>query len=688
MKKINKLLLAATAVSLISCGSGVTSSITQSNGNESSIQSNLKDWKDGEIKMMEELLGEAIPFIKLADGYTVETLVDDKDGSKYIYILSKDDEDISETYRKKIEFEDYVENNINNNNGYTSYVYSKKVVGHDIVIQFGYFQGNGEHPAGFEIFAWISIPEDTSIDYELIKDWSEEEKALQMEHYGELIPLAPLSAEHKCTLSFETFQEYTNVPNIVFVDPIAKRDALNQYYDEMLAMSDKWTLDLEFAQKNYAVFTKKADNKNGYIYLNMRLESTGLIIDSWIVAEEEPALITDWREETKTALKDLTMEDINLPVAPLSEGYIQEVYEYNEFSDIIDIFDPRPVSDFAEQYMPLLIEAGFVENEFYFERTGYHVFERSLVAMEAFNLCVKFGKGPLGLGFQIYKQEKLGGFGFVEYFPTEYIKNFLDNNRCRYTKFPEFPSELDGEYMFGTEDALIRIDMSEYMEKHNVSRLVGAPPGYVGYEEGGQLTEAVRRKPYSVILFDEIEKAHPDVFNIMLQIFDDGRLTDSKGRTVDFKNTVIIMTSNIGSDIILEDSLNAALEQGSFEETKEKVNALMREHFKPEFLNRVDETIFFKALNMQQLSKIVDIQMEHLRSLLSERQITFTITDDAKEFLATRGFNPIYGARPLKRVIRQMVENPLSKEILAQKFIDGDNINIDVQNDEIQFMKS
>ena len=240
------------------------------------------------------------------------------------------------------------------------------------------------------------------------------------------------------------------------------------------------------------------------------------------------------------------------------------------------------------------------------------------------------------------------------------------------------------EFLFNDEDAIVRIDMSEYMEKHNVSRLVGAPPGYVGYEEGGQLTEAVRRKPYSVVLFDEIEKAHPDVFNIMLQIFDDGRLTDSKGRTVDFKNTVIIMTSNIGSDIILEDSLN----MGNFDETKEKVSAIMRERFKPEFLNRVDETIFFKALTLQQLSQIVDIQMEHLRKLLKEHNITFEITDDAKEFLATRGFNPIYGARPLKRVIRQLVENPLSKLILAQKFTDGDNLIIDVKDDELEFRHS
>ena len=243
------------------------------------------------------------------------------------------------------------------------------------------------------------------------------------------------------------------------------------------------------------------------------------------------------------------------------------------------------------------------------------------------------------------------------------------------------------EFMFNDEDALIRIDMSEYMEKHNVARLVGAPPGYVGYDEGGQLTEAVRRKPYSVVLFDEIEKAHPDVFNLMLQIFDDGRLTDSKGRTVDFKNTLIIMTSNIGSDIILEDSLNKLVTQKEFDDTKEKVMAVLRSRFKPEFLNRIDETIFFKALTLQQLSAIVDIQMDYLRRLLKDQELDFEITEEAKEFLATRGFNPVYGARPLKRVIRQMVENPLSKLILSQKFMKGDKVIIDVDNDEIKFIK-
>ncbi len=240
------------------------------------------------------------------------------------------------------------------------------------------------------------------------------------------------------------------------------------------------------------------------------------------------------------------------------------------------------------------------------------------------------------------------------------------------------------EFLFNDEDALIRIDMTEYMEKHNVARLVGAPPGYVGYEEGGQLTEKVRRKPYSVVLFDEIEKAHPDVFNIMLQIFDDGRLTDSKGRTIDFKNTVIIMTSNIASDLILENTLVAG---SNFESVKENVMAALRERFKPEFLNRIDETIFFKGLSLAQLSSIVDIQVEDLRGLLKEHEISLQITEEAREFLATRGFNPIYGARPLKRVIRQLVENPLSKLLLSQKFTRGDSLIVDVDDEEIRFIK-
>jgi ATP-dependent Clp protease ATP-binding subunit ClpB len=235
------------------------------------------------------------------------------------------------------------------------------------------------------------------------------------------------------------------------------------------------------------------------------------------------------------------------------------------------------------------------------------------------------------------------------------------------------------EYLFNDENAVVRIDMSEYMEKHAVARLIGAPPGYVGYEEGGQLTEAVRRKPYSVVLFDEIEKAHPDVFNVLLQVLDDGRLTDSKGRTVDFKNTVIILTSNIGSPIILEARVKGSMGQNFDEESmRERVMDEVRAHFRPEFINRLDDIVFFEALRPEDLRQIVDIQLVRLRKMLSERNIVIDLTNDAKEMLGTLGYDPVYGARPLKRVIRKYIENPLADYLLRGTFKDGDHILVEV----------
>ncbi|QED47221.1 ATP-dependent chaperone ClpB [Cytobacillus dafuensis] len=234
--------------------------------------------------------------------------------------------------------------------------------------------------------------------------------------------------------------------------------------------------------------------------------------------------------------------------------------------------------------------------------------------------------------------------------------------------------------LFDSEEQMIRIDMSEYMEKHAVSRLIGAPPGYVGYEEGGQLTEAVRRKPYSVILLDEIEKAHPEVFNILLQMLDDGRITDSQGRTVDFKNTVIIMTSNIGSQFLLE---RVSGEVYINEETRNKVMGQLRSHFRPEFLNRVDEIILFKPLSINNIKEIVAKLIDQLQARLSDQHIQLNITDDAKVFMAENGFDPIYGARPLKRYIQRNVETILAKKIIAGLIKDYSEVNISIDNGEI-----
>jgi ATP-dependent Clp protease ATP-binding subunit ClpB len=233
------------------------------------------------------------------------------------------------------------------------------------------------------------------------------------------------------------------------------------------------------------------------------------------------------------------------------------------------------------------------------------------------------------------------------------------------------------EYLFDDENAMIRIDMSEYMEKFAVSRLIGAPPGYVGYEEGGQLSEPVRRRPYSVVLFDEIEKAHQDVFNVLLQILDDGRLTDSQGRTVDFKNTLIIMTSNIGSQHIVD------LGPGQEEEMRRRVNEALRNHFRPEFLNRVDETVIFHQLTRAQLRQIVDLQLGRVRKRLEDRHITLEITNDAMEFLGNEGFDPVYGARPLKRVIQHQVLDRLATEMLGGNIKDGDTVMVDVKEGKI-----
>jgi ATP-dependent Clp protease ATP-binding subunit ClpB len=240
-------------------------------------------------------------------------------------------------------------------------------------------------------------------------------------------------------------------------------------------------------------------------------------------------------------------------------------------------------------------------------------------------------------------------------------------------------SKALAEFLFDDEAAMVRIDMSEYMEKHSVARLIGAPPGYVGYEEGGQLSERVRRKPYSVVLFDEIEKAHPDVFNVLLQVLDDGRITDGQGRTVDFRNTVLIMTSNIGSQFILHEE-NA-------EQREAKVTEALRGHFRPEFLNRIDEIIIFDRLKREEITTIVDLQLARVRKRLAKQGLALALTEAAKEHLGSQGYDPIYGARPLKRVIQHLLLDPLSLDVLDGNFNDGDVIQADLQDGQIIFSK-
>ena len=238
------------------------------------------------------------------------------------------------------------------------------------------------------------------------------------------------------------------------------------------------------------------------------------------------------------------------------------------------------------------------------------------------------------------------------------------------------------EFMFDTEEALIRIDMSEFMEKHSVARLIGAPPGYVGYDEGGYLTEAVRRRPYCVILLDEIEKAHPDVFNVLLQVLDDGRLTDGQGRTVDFRNCVVIMTSNLGSQVIQELSGEA-----NYAKMKEAVMQVVTQHFRPEFINRVDEIVVFHSLGREQIRSIVDIQLGRLRQRLAERDITLRLDDAARDKIGEAGFDTVYGARPLKRAIQAQIENPLAQQILRGDFIAGDRVVAKLKRDSLVFEK-
>ncbi len=350
--------------------------------------------------------------------------------------------------------------------------------------------------------------------------------------------------------------------------------------------------------------------------------------------------------------KELEKENKKLQDAQSSKKMLKEEVDEEDVAEIVSKWTGIPVSKMLEGEIQKLIHME--------ERLGRRVIGQE-EAIQAISNSVRRARA----GIQD-PNRPIGSFIFLG--PTGVGKTELARSLA--------------EFLFDDENAMARIDMSEYQERHTVSRLVGAPPGYVGYEEGGQLTEAIRRKPYSVILFDEIEKAHPEVFNLLLQLLDDGRLTDGHGRTVDFKNTVVIMTSNIGSQHIQD------LRRMDEAEMREKVMEALREGFRPEFLNRVDEIIIFHPLEIEQLKKIVEIQVGRLKKYLMDRKIDVRLTDSAKAYLAKEGYDPTYGARPLKRLIQKEILNPLAMKILSGKFREGDTVEVDAEKGMLKFIKA
>ncbi|MEK6690258.1 MAG: ATP-dependent chaperone ClpB [Nitrospirota bacterium] len=350
--------------------------------------------------------------------------------------------------------------------------------------------------------------------------------------------------------------------------------------------------------------------------------------------------------------KELDKENKKLQEAQSSKKMLKEEVDEEDVAEIVSKWTGIPVSKMLEGEIQKLIHME--------ERLGKRV-----VGQEEAILAVSNAVRRARAGIQD-PNRPIGSFIFLG--PTGVGKTELARSLA--------------EFLFDDENAMVRIDMSEYQERHTVSRLIGAPPGYVGYEEGGQLTEAIRRKPYSVILFDEIEKAHPEVFNLLLQLLDDGRLTDGHGRTVDFKNTVVIMTSNIGSQHIQD------LRRMDEAEMREKVMEALREGFRPEFLNRVDEIIIFHPLEIEQLKKVVEIQVARLKKYLLDRKIDIRLTDSARAYLAKEGYDPTYGARPLKRLIQKDVLNPLAMRILSGEFKEGDTVEVDAEKGTLKFIKA
>ena len=424
----------------------------------------------------------------------------------------------------------------------------------------------------------------------------------------------------------------------------ASRERLAKIDSELAELKEKSSTMKAHWQNEKAIIKKISDIKQ-------RVENAK-IEEQQAEKKGDYNKVAEFRYGTLVALqKDLEHENKHLAEIQKSQKFLKEEVDDEDIAEVVAKWTGIPVTRMLEGETSKLIK---IE-----ERLRERVIGQD-EALKSIGNAVRRSRAGLS-----DPNKPIGSFIFLG--PTGVGKTEL--------------ARALAEFLFDDERAMVRIDMSEYMEKHTVSRLLGAPPGYVGYDEGGQLTEAVRRRPYCVILFDEIEKAHHDVFNVLLQVLDDGRLTDGQGRTVDFKNTVIIMTSNIGSQWISEMGDDEA-------KMKEKVMEAMRQHFRPEFLNRVDETIIFHRLDKAQITAIVDIQLKHLYKRLADRKIKLEVTEKAKELLANEGFDPSFGARPLKRAIQRLLQDPLSMRILEGEFKDGDTVKAEVKKGEIMFAKS
>jgi ATP-dependent Clp protease ATP-binding subunit ClpB len=385
--------------------------------------------------------------------------------------------------------------------------------------------------------------------------------------------------------------------------------------------------------------------------LRRRIEETKVAIDQAMRAYDLNRVAELQYGTLATLERELKEEEARAAAAAGGRRLVKEEVDEEDIAEVVSRWTGIPVSKLMEGEMQKLLR---LEEELHRRVVGQDEAVRAVAdAVVRARAGIKDPKRPIG--------------SFLFLGPTGVGKTEL--------------ARALAEALFDDEDNMVRLDMSEYMEKHTVARLIGAPPGYVGYEEGGQLTEAVRRKPYAVVLLDEVEKAHPDVFNVLLQVLEDGRLTDGQGRTVNFKNAVIIMTSNIGSQLILE---MRGADERSYQRMREQVLDALRRQFRPEFLNRVDEVVVFRALTEAELGKIVEIQLDELRRRLADRRLTLEVPEGARAHLARVGYDPIFGARPLKRVIQREVETPVARLIVAGKLRDGGTVRVAVAGDALR----